>query len=341
MTESTASPTDRRLPVLGVGLALATSAVTVAALRGREAPTAEELKTAALRLLGAALPPRRALAVELWDGSELPATAPETARLILNSPASLGRMLRLPLDVAIGEAYLRGDFEIEGDVGSLAGLADELSLRLKPAALLALLRDARLLRRGAGEVPSPSSVRLEGQQHTRARDREAVSYHYDVSNEFYSLWLDRRMVYSCGYFPGGDETLDRAQEAKLELICRKLRLMPGERLLDIGCGWGGLAIYAAQQYGVRVLGITLSDAQLQEGRSRVRAAGVADLVRLERLDYRDLKGGEFDGAFDKVASVGMAEHVGRRNMRAYFEAAYRALRPGGLMLNHAIADGLG
>lgn len=160
--------------------------------------------------------------------------------------------------------------------------------------------------------------------------------HYDVSNDFYKMWLDTRMVYSCAYFPRGTETLDEAQEAKLELICRKLRLKEGERLLDIGCGWGGLAVYAAQRYGVRVLGVTLSEAQLHEGRARVRAAGLEHLVTLELRDYRDVT-----GEFDKIASVGMAEHVGRRNMPEYFAAAHRVLKPGGLMMNHAISDGLG
>ena len=144
------------------------------------------------------------------------------------------------------------------------------------------------------------------------------------------------MVYSCAYFPDGDETLDQAQDAKLELICRKLRLQEGERLLDIGCGWGGLAIYAAQHFGAHVTGVTLSEAQLQEGRARVEAAGLGQLVSLELRDYRDVQ-----GSFDKISSIGMAEHVGRRNMAEYFAAAYRLLRPGGLMLNHAISSGLG
>ncbi|WP_309571460.1 cyclopropane-fatty-acyl-phospholipid synthase family protein, partial [Deinococcus sp.] len=146
-----------------------------------------------------------------------------------------------------------------------------------------------------------------------------------------------RMVYSCAYFPTGTETLDQAQDAKLEYICRKLRLKPGERVLDIGCGWGGLAIYAAQRYGVQVLGVTLSEAQLHEGRQRVKDAGLEHLVTLELRDYRDVLAGN-EGTFDKIASVGMAEHVGTKNLPTYFRTAYAALNPGGLVMNHAIGS---
>jgi cyclopropane-fatty-acyl-phospholipid synthase len=161
-----------------------------------------------------------------------------------------------------------------------------------------------------------------------------VQHHYDLPSAFYRLWLDERMVYSCAYFPTGKETLDEAQAAKLEHICRKLRLRPGERLLDIGCGWGGLALYAAERYGVEVTGITLSEEQLQEARERARQAGLGGKVRIEPLDYR-----EVGGQFDKVVSVGMAEHVGRANLGRYFQAAFERLRPGGLFLHHAIAQG--
>ncbi|PNY81329.1 SAM-dependent methyltransferase [Deinococcus koreensis] len=316
----------------------------VAALAARQyltRPASEaQLLAAARRLLGEVLPQRRAFDVQLWNGEVLPATRPARARLVLTSPGTLGRMLKLPLDVALGEAYLRGDFEIEGDIGALAALADEFGAAPGPARVARLLQDAALLRRGSQAAAPPVTATLEGEPHSRERDQQAISYHYDVSNDFYRLWLDSRMVYSCAYFPTGTETLDEAQEAKLEYICRKLRLKAGERLLDIGCGWGGLAIYAAQRYGVQVLGVTLSAAQLQEGQARVKAAGLEHLVTLELRDYRDvLAHGE--GAFDKIASVGMAEHVGRKNMPIYFRAAYAALKPGGLMLNHAISDGIG
>jgi len=177
-------------------------------------------------------------------------------------------------------------------------------------------------------------ARLRGRRGTRSRDQAAIQYHYDVGNDFYQLFLDRRMVYSCAYFPTGTEDLDAAQEAKLELICRKLRLKPGERLLDIGCGWGGMLIYAAERYGVEGVGVTLSRAQLELGRERVRQAGLEKLIRLELLDYRDLTG----PPFDKIVSIGMFEHVGRQGRAEYFSQAFRLLKPGGLFLNHAISD---
>ena len=313
--------------------ALATAAVV--AVR-RPAATQEQLLEAAARVLKAVLPSRRRFTVELWDGTVLAATAGNDAVLKLNSEKTLGRILRLPLDVALGEAYIRGDFDIEGDFSAVVEIADHFDAVPGWASLPGLLRDVELLRRGAGAAPPAPKASLEGETHSRERDRAAIEHHYDVSNEFYKLWLDARMVYSCGYFPNGDETLDAAQSAKLELICRKLRLNAGERLLDIGCGWGGLAIYAAQQYGVSVLGVTLSDAQLQEGRARVQAAGLEHLVTLELRDYRDVQ-----GTFDKISSIGMSEHVGLKRMAEYFAAAYRALKPGGLMLNQAISGGIG
>lgn len=331
-------------------LAAGLTAALVIQQATRPAPTPEDLRAAALALLSAVLPGRRAFDVELWDGTVIPATTPPvTARLVLKSDHALGRMLKLPLDMALGEAYLRGDFEIEGDAGTIAGIADDFDATFTPGQVARLLAQVQTLRRHSGPAPAPVTASLEGPQHSRERDREAIRYHYDVSNDFYRLWLDRRMVYSCAYFPAGSETLDQAQEAKLEYICRKLRLKPGERLLDIGCGWGGLAIYAAQNYGVQVLGVTLSEAQLHEGRARVAAAGLGHLVTLELRDYRDvlaggpgqLGTGQPGGLFDKIASVGMAEHVGRKNMPEYFRAAYAALNPGGLMLNHAISDGIG
>jgi len=160
-----------------------------------------------------------------------------------------------------------------------------------------------------------------------------VRYHYDVGNDFYSLWLDKRMVYSCAYFPTGEESLDAAQEAKLDYICRKLRLQPGERLLDIGCGWGGLVIYAAQRYGVEALGITLSEPQATLARQRIAEAGLQEHCRVEVQDYRKTPPTE---SFDKIVSVGMFEHVGRAQLATYFKQAYKLLKPGGIFLNHGI-----
>ena len=302
------------------------------------AQTAAHKKAAALNVLSVLLPQERAFDVRFWDGSVLPAPRqPARATVVLNSAYALDRMLRFPLDRHLGEAYLRGDYDIEGDVGTVTSIGDDLELT--PTTLVRLLALLPALRRTGEDAPPPVSItaRLEGPPHSRGRDRQAVQHHYDVSNDFYKLWLDRRMVYSCAYFPTGSETLDAAQAAKLEHICRKLRLRPGERLLDIGCGWGGMAIYAAQRYGVRVLGVTLSEAQLHEGRARVKAAGLEDLVTLELRDYRDVLAAGA-GQFDKISSIGMAEHVGSRNLPAYFATAHAALKPGGLMMNHAIAS---
>ncbi|MFC5846975.1 class I SAM-dependent methyltransferase [Deinococcus petrolearius] len=300
------APTHTATRTALVALALGAGAVTARRLRWQAPASPQAVRDAAGRLLGALLPRRRAFSVRLWDGTVLPATLPERAQLVVTGEGALGRALHLPIDMALGEAYLRGDLDGSGDLTAIVEALDDYEVGAPPAAWPGLLRDAELLRRQARHRATPAlAAHLGGEVHSPERDRQAIEYHYDVSNAFYRLFLDERMVYSCGYFPAGTETLEEAQAAKLDLICRKLRLRPGERLLDIGCGWGGLAIYAARHYGAQVLGVTLSQAQL-----------------------------------DEVSSVGMAEHVGRRRMAEYFAVAYRALKPGGLMLNHAIADGL-
>jgi cyclopropane-fatty-acyl-phospholipid synthase len=174
-----------------------------------------------------------------------------------------------------------------------------------------------------------------GARHRPVRDAAAIRHHYDVGNEFYQLWLDARQVYSCAYFHHADVSLDAAQWAKLDLVCRKLRLLPGERLLDVGCGWGALIHHAVENYGVTAVGITLSPAQAVAARQRIRQAGMDDRCHVELLDYRDV--GAL-GAFDKIASVGMVEHVGSAQLQAYFDALFRVLRPGGLLLNHGIVS---
>jgi cyclopropane-fatty-acyl-phospholipid synthase len=170
-------------------------------------------------------------------------------------------------------------------------------------------------------------------QHDKATDAESISYHYDLSNEFYQLWLDKEMVYSCAYFKTGEETLEQAQQDKFHHLCRKLRLKPGEYLLDVGCGWSGLARFAAREYGVKVFGITLSREQLALGRARVKAEGLQDKVDLQLFDYRDLPQ---DGRFDKVVSVGMFEHVGHANLPLYTKLLFGAVKEGGLVMNHGI-----
>jgi cyclopropane-fatty-acyl-phospholipid synthase len=181
--------------------------------------------------------------------------------------------------------------------------------------------------------PPASELRLRGERHTPGRDRRAVRYHYDAGNDFFSLFLDPSMTYSCGYWQGGAGTLEEAQRAKLDLVCRKLALVAGERVLDVGCGWGSFAIHAAREYGVHVLGVTLSEEQVKLGRLRVREAGLEDLVELRVGDYRELAGEPFDA----VSSIGMVEHVGDERVDLYMQTLHERLRPGGRLLNHGIA----
>jgi cyclopropane-fatty-acyl-phospholipid synthase len=239
-------------------------------------------------------------------------------------------------NLSIGEAYIYGDFDIEGDFesafvleGSLANLRLGLNDRLRLARQLRKLPSDDLPSGGRGPVS------LSGVPRSLARDREAVRYHYDVSNAFYALWLDRRMIYSTAYFTDPEEDLDTAQVRKLDYICRKLRLRPGERFLDIGCGWGGLVIHAAKTQGVEAVGITLSTQQAELARERIREEGLEDRCRVELMDYREL---DDPAGFDKIASVGMFEHVGEFLLEEYFARARRLLRPGGVFLNHGIAD---
>jgi cyclopropane-fatty-acyl-phospholipid synthase len=279
----------------------------------------------------------RDFAVRLWDGDVLEEEPGELRRftLVLKNPGALRAMALSSSELSLGEAYLYDDFDIEGDIGSAFALADHLVRPRLP--LSARLRLARRL----FALPSPArprarwpSDRLRGVRHSRSRDHGAVTYHYDVSNDFYSLWLDQSMVYSCAYFASPGEDLDAAQERKLEYICRKLRLQRGERLLDIGCGWGGLVLHAALRHGVEAEGITLSRPQAEFANERIRVAGTADRCRVEVLDYREVDGPE---GFDKLVSVGMFEHVGESRLADYFGRAFRLLRPGGLFLNHGIA----
>jgi cyclopropane-fatty-acyl-phospholipid synthase len=287
-------------------------------------------------------PGTRPCAVRFWDGTaEAAAPGPPRFTIVLRRPGALRRMLLPPSELAIGEAYLRDDVDIVGDLeAAAAALLDRVLPRLQsPAVVGRVLRALLALPTGDRAAAPPPAPRAEalvhGHLHSRRRDAAAIRFHYDVGNEFYALWLDRNMVYSCAYFATGGEDLDTAQEAKLDLICRKLRLQPGERLLDIGCGWGGLAQYAAAHYGVRALGITLSEAQAALARRRIAEAGLGDHCVVEVRDYRALPP---DARFDKVVSVGMHEHVGHEHIATYFDQAYRVLRPGGLFLNHGIVS---
>ncbi|GAB4512779.1 MAG: class I SAM-dependent methyltransferase [Anaerolineae bacterium] len=273
----------------------------------------------------------------LWDGTMWPDDRPRDALVVLKHPGALRRMLVPGTELALGEAYLYDDFDVEGDLEKVFEMADVWGQEAQ--GLLQRLRAAReLLQLPSGPERKPlrrGPARLRGKRHSIERDREAVRYHYDVSNEFYALWLDQRMVYSCAYFERPDEPLDKAQERKLDYICRKLRLQPGQRLLDIGCGWGGLVIHAAQRYGVEAIGITLSEPQAELANERIAQAGLQDRCRVLVQDYREASAP--DGGYDALASVGMFEHVGEEMLPVYFARAWELLKPGGVFLNHGIA----
>ncbi|MFI5087474.1 MAG: class I SAM-dependent methyltransferase [Terriglobales bacterium] len=304
---------------------------------------ADAARDAALQLLDDLLGDAGAsdIAVRLWEGTTWrpPHSAGDPrATLVLKDPGALRTMLEMPSDLILGEMYIFDDLDVEGDIEAIFRAIDRLfELRLGVADRL---RCASLLRR----LPQSGSARhdthrtqLHGARHSKQRDGRAVRQHYDVSNEFFALWLDRRMMYSCAYFEQASDTLDQAQEQKLDYICRKLRLKQGERLLDIGCGWGGLILHAAKKYGAQALGITLSKRQAEVAEQRIREEGVGDHCRVEVCDYRDLDQAE---SFDKLVSVGMFEHVGEKLLPEYFRRAWRLLAPGGAFLNHGIARNL-
>lgn len=287
----------------------------------------------AIALLDRLFPPPRPFTIRLWDGTELPGKA--AACLVLNHSAALRRMIAPPVELSLSEAYIYGDFDIEGDIFAIFPAMDGVNGRsFSFSDVITLTRLFRMLPRGGPKRPSGRGpARLRGQLHSRKRDKAAVQYHYDVGNDFYGLWLDRHRQYSCAYFDNGTEAIDAAQEQKLDYICRKLQLKPGERLLDIGCGWGGLVVYAAQNFGVRVLGVTLSEEQASYANSQIARVGLSDRASVKLRDYRDV-GTE---AFDKIVSIGMVEHVGRKQLPEYFAQAYRHLKPGGVFLNHGIS----
>jgi len=275
----------------------------------------------------------RDFAIQLWDGRRWEPEPGNFCRFEwhINNPGVLRAVLRADRQVALGEGYIYDDYDISGDILAVFPVAEYLAENQ--------FSTAQKLKLGSRLLSLPSAVRsasasLDGKVHSKSRDRHAVSFHYDVSNDFYQLWLDSRMVYSCAYFETADDTVEKVQEQKLDYICRKLRLRPGERLLDIGCGWGGLVIHAAGNYGVGATGITLSEQQRALAQQRIAEAGLSATCEVHLLDYRDAPR---LGTFDKLVSVGMVEHVGESKLPDYFRTAFRLLNPGGVFLNHGIA----
>lgn len=298
------------------------------------APHVDAARAVAEDLFGPA--DQRAFEIRYWDGTtESPLVEPRFT-LEVRHAAAFRRMLLPPTELSIVEAYLFDDLDIVGDIEAAADLGDVVAKRIASrGAALTLLRHLLALPKGKGRHPRPRVARRLfrfGRMHSTDRDAHAVRFHYDVGNDFYTLWLDTNMVYSCAYFEHGDESLDAAQIAKLDLVCRKLRLERGERFLDIGSGWGALVLHAAKHYGVTATGITLSERQAVLARDRIASNRLGDRVTIEVRDYRTLR----DERFDKIASIGMVEHVGQARLDDYFAAAHRVLAPGGLFLNHGI-----
>ncbi|WP_329386879.1 cyclopropane-fatty-acyl-phospholipid synthase family protein [Streptomyces sp. NBC_01716] len=303
------------------------------------ADAALRLTTLAEELLGAPLPVR----IRAWDGSE--SGPPGAPTLVVRHRRALRRLLWKPGELGLARAWVAGEIDVDGDLYAvldrIAGLLWERGAEAKDA--VHPLRDPRMRAAGkrlleiAGPWPPPPPPleevrRRSGALHTKRRDRAAISHHYDVGNDFYELVLGPSMVYSCAYFAQPDSPLEDAQRDKVDLVCRKLGLKKGERLLDVGCGWGSMAIHAAREYGAQVTGVTLSREQAAFARKRIAGEGLTDRIEIRVQDYRDVR----DGPYDAISSIGMAEHVGSVRFREYADDLYALLKPGGRLLNHQI-----
>jgi cyclopropane-fatty-acyl-phospholipid synthase len=291
--------------------------------------------TAPLRREIEARIPDRPFTVEFWDGTRLPSTDGDGPTFHVRSPRAAAHVLRAPGQLGLGRAYVSGDIEVD-DMDAVIALLDSwdppsLEGADKRALLLGAVRAAGITK----PPPRPQAeLRPSGKRHSKERDARAVRHHYDVSNEFFELFLGETMVYSCAIFSHGATTLKEAQEEKLETVARKLALKEGDRVLDVGCGWGGFPLWAATKHGASVVGITLSAPQAEKARDRAEEAGVADRVEIRVMDYRDLAGsGE---RFDAIASIGMVEHVGASQIDVYAQTLAGLLEPGGRLLNHGI-----
>lgn len=307
------------------------------------ADAASRLVSVAEQLLGAPLPVR----VRAWDGSQ--AGPPGAPVIVVRNRRALRRMLFKPGELGMARAWVAGDLDIEGDLytalGAMAGLLWEhhdegggrsLADTVRDPAARAAVRDLiRLVGPPLPPAPPREEVHRRRHLHTRRTDKRAISHHYDVGNDFYALVLGPSMVYSCAYWeaPETGASLESAQRDKLELVCRKLGLKPGQRLLDVGCGWGSMAVHAAREHGVSVVGITLSQEQAAFARKRVADEGLTDRVEIRVQDYRDVR----DGPYDAISSIGMAEHVGAERYLDYARDLFGLLKPGGRLLNHQIA----
>ncbi len=278
--------------------------------------------------------PERPFSVRFWDGTVVPATVPDAPEFHARSPAAVAHFLRSPGELGLGRAYVAGEVTVD-DLDAAFTVFDEFEPPPLSVADRLRLAAAAVPAAAPGGIPRSPSIELtlDGERHTVARDAAAVRYHYDVGNEFFALFLDESMTYSCAIFSRGAETLAEAQKTKLELVATKLRLEPGQRVLDVGCGWGSFAIHAATNHGVSVVGITLSEPQAQLARERAEAAGVGEKVEIRVADYRRLA----DEPFDAIASIGMVEHVGENRIDGYAQTLARMLKPEGRLLNHGIA----
>jgi cyclopropane-fatty-acyl-phospholipid synthase len=278
--------------------------------------------------------PERPFSIELWDGSRIPPTNGGGPTFRARSKDALAYAVAAPGQLGIGRAYVSGAIEVD-DMDAVIAVLNDWKPPPLGTATKARLIGAALRAAGPRRPPRApkAELHLRGQKHSTKRDREAVRHHYDVGNEFFSLFLDKSMTYSCAIFSRGAKTLEGAQRAKLELVCKKLALEPGERVLDVGCGWGSFVIHAAKRHGVEAVGITLSEPQAELARQRVDDAGLSDRIEIRVQDYRELAGEDFDA----VASIGMVEHVGEAQIDRYAEQLASMLRPGGRLLNHGIS----
>jgi cyclopropane-fatty-acyl-phospholipid synthase len=271
------------------------------------------------------------VALKVFDGSRVGPENP-VATIDIRSPRALSYMATAPGNLGLARAYVTGELEVEGDLYTAMSHLSRLDLDVPVSDRWRLLRDLGGLRLLRPQARPAQEVRLHGRRHSKERDQAAISHHYDISNRFYEWMLGPSMTYTCAVYPKADATLEEAQAAKYDLVARKLGLRPGMRLLDVGCGWGGMVMHAAREYGARVLGVTLSRRQAEWAQKAIADAGLSEVAEVRHLDYRDVT--ETD--FDAVSSIGLTEHIGLKNLPAYFDFLLGKLRAGGRLLNHCI-----